>query len=318
MWLFLLAIISSTSLWAAGVDYYHWKDLELPLADKDRLFVNYQLFKDYHINFPSFRLFNNREMKGEPAFEFTSRGTLEKGELKCALDSFGCQHGPIYKRPWGHRDGGHYAVYFPIEKHIDDTNFEIKYGGQSYFLSLSNLKDYKPIVIKFNSTEHQNSKNYWIQKSHPNLLKKFKEKMPRFEEEKKKAIVCLRSQDNKCVEKYSIESSLVSLKETFLESGDVSTDSEYYKQLNSYDYTNKNMNVRNALADCLENGKILTDVFTNPVGDMLATAADFYSTAQIDFVEGLKLNFECSFGFKTDKSGEVKSIQTWFSYQLDI
>lgn len=318
MWLFLLAIISSTSLWAAGVDYYHWKDLELPHADKDRLFINYQMLKDYRTNFPVIRLYKNTDMKGDPAFEFTSRGTLEKGELKCAIDNFGCQHGPIYKRPWGHRDGGHYAVYFPIEKHIDDTNFEIKYGGQSYFLSLSELKDYKAIVLKPNSTDHQHTKNYWIQKSHPYLIQKIKEKMPNFEAEKKKAVECLRSTKSKCTENYSIESSLASIKENIFDLSDLSGESDYVQKLKSFDYSNKNMNARNALANCLENGKILTGVYTNPVDGVLTTTADFYSNAQIDFIEGEKLKFECSFSFKTDKVGVLKETFIWFSHQLDI
>lgn len=318
MWFFLFAIISSASSWAAGVDYYHWKDLELSLADKDRLFINYQMLKDYRTNFPLIRLYNNREMKGEPAFEFTYRGTLEKGELKCALDNFGCQHGPIYKRPWGHRDGGYYAVYFPIDKQIDDTTFEIKHGGQSYFLSLSNLKDYKPTVIKSDDVDYQNAKYYWITKSHPYLVQKFKGKMPDFEVEKRKAIECLRSKDTKCMGKYPLDRSLVFLKESHIEFTDSSGDSEYYKKLRSYDYSIKNMSIRNALADCLERGKILTDVYTNPVNGMLATSADFYSNAQIEFVEGEKLSFECSFSFKADESGDLKSVHIGFSHELDI
>ena len=78
------------------------------------------------------------------------------------------------------------------------------------------------------------------------------------------------------------------------------------------------MSIRNALADCLERGKILTDVYTNPVGDMLATYARFYSTAQIDFIDEEKLSFECSFSFKTDKSGDSKSVNVGFLHQMDI
>ena len=302
----------------AGADYYHWKDLELPHADKDRLFISYQLLKDYQINFPIIRLYNNREMKGEPVFEFTSRGTLEKGVLKCELDNFACQNGPIYKRPWGHRDGGYLAIYFLIEQEISDSTFVIKHAGQSYFFSLSSLKDYKRVVVKNDSSEHENTKSYWVQKSHSYFIKMIKEKMPLFELEKKKAIDCLRSKDTKCMEKYPLDSSLAFLKEIQLEFTDTSGDPEYYKKLRSYDYSIKNMSIRNALADCLERGKILTDVYTNPVGDMLATYARFYSTAQIDFIDEEKLSFECSFSFKTDKSGDSKSVNVGFLHQMDI
>lgn len=287
----------------AGVDYYHWKDLELPHADKDRLFINYQMLKDYHINFPVMRLYNNREMKGEPIFEFTARGTLEKGELKCDLKDFDCQHGPIYKRPWGHRDGAFFAVYFPIEKQIDDTTFEIKHGGLSYFLSISSLKDYKLVIVNFEDREYQTSKFYWVQKSHQYIVQKFKEKMPNFEEEKSKMINCLRSADIKCTKKYGLSDSLIQLKEMLLENSDP-TNTIYHTPVSQFNYSPGNVEVRSVLAACLEQGKVLEGVSFQQNNDRSFYSLDIYSKERIKMGDELNFEFVCRFTYIKEKSNK--------------
>jgi len=308
MWLFLFSIISSTSLWAGGADLYHWKDLELPNADKDRLFINYEMPNDKQINFPAIRLYNNRDMKGKPEFEFTARGTLEKGDLKCAIDNFACQYGPIYKRPWGYRDGQFFVVYFPIERQIDESTFEIKHGGLSYFLSLSNLKNYKSTVVKFDDAGRQGGQYYWIQRSHPYLVQKFQEKMPRFEEEKKIAISCLRSTNDTCANKYNFLGSLLQMKKMLLEHSDPSVP-QFHGPISQFDYSVSNIEVRNALATCLEHGKALVDPSSKDTKERFHQTFKFYSAAKIKMSHDLNFEFECSFTFIIDKIGKSDSIK---------
>lgn len=318
MWVNLLAILFSTSLWAAGLDYYHWKDLELRFADKDRLYINYQLLKDYHINFPILRLYDNSAMKGKPVYEFTEKGTLENGSLKCGIHDYDCQDGPIYKKPWSYRDSGELGVYLLVEREINDGIFEIKHRGTSYYLNISSLKDYKRINLKLDTGDHLKSKSYWVQKSHSHLMKQIKEKFPAFEVEKKKVIDCLRSKDTTCANKYKISESLQLLKQNSIKFSDVDPDSDYYKQLIRYDYTSKNVSIRRVLAACFDNGKLLTDFFTTSVSDMLTTSAEFYSPDRIDFIDGEQLGIECSIEIQTDNLGEVKSVQISFSHQQDV
>jgi hypothetical protein len=307
--------VFSTSLWAAGVNYYHWKDMELPMAGKDRLFINYY-DPNFKLDFPGVKLYSSRELKGEPSFEFNSKGTFEKGVLKCALNNYECQAGPLYKRPWAYRDSGSFGIFLPLEKQLDDTTFEVKYEGKSYFLSLSTLTDYKLITVKFDSTEHLMGKTYWIQKSHSYLIQKFKEKMPSFDEEKKKAIECLRSKDNKCIEKYSIGGGLKQLKSDLLEQSTPS-DNPNHSELSSFDDTINNASFRTALASCLEQGKVMNDFFTVPRRGLFSTTLKLYSPTTISVFGGYNFSFECSFGFKADKSGTVKSLHLGFSHHLD-
>lgn len=161
------------------------------------------------------------------------------------------------------------------------------------------------------------SKSYWVQKSHSYLIQKFKQKMPNYDEEKKKAIDCLRSKDTKCIQKYSIERSLDQLKEELSENSSPS-DNPNHSKLIGYDYTINNESLRAALASCLEKGKVMTDFFSVPVNSLISTTMTQYSTNTISIYAGYSLDFECFFGFRTDKSGELKTIQIGFSHHLDI
>lgn len=305
----LFMLFFSAFSFAEGVKFYKWLDMELALADKDRLFINYR--DDMHEGkFPGFKLFSNREMKGDPAYEFNSKGTFEKGALRCALDNYDCQIGPIYKRPWSGIEDRWFGIIIPIKKRLDEKNFEIEHKGKLYFLNVSTLSQYEPVQVKFKNTDHLKMKSYWIQKSHSYLIQKIKEKIPTYDEEKKKAVQCLRSEDIKCVEKYDLITTINELKESAFSSY------ELYgaptNDLVNFDFSVKNMNMRSSVANCIEYGKMLTNFNTSPIENGFEIDAELYDSGIIKLGNS-HVGIDCSISFKVDKVGKIKSINVAFS-----